>query len=177
MSSKRKYSKELTVDRNGNKSTLLRPCDNHDCNICLQSIQTSDKGILVTVPKDRILKLKPKTVESFTIKWDLSMKSNAFHHHCWDELQHSSKLSSVEKNTMNIIEETIEVYDSNNNVYAIIQELLPLFREKSHFMSLLHCMNNDIFSSLYRSLTYMWAQKKFIEKKSQQSLRLISLIY
>jgi len=130
--SKRKHSKELTVDQNGNKSTLLRPCDNHVCNICLQSIQTSDKGILVTVPKDRILKLKPKTVESFTIKWDLSMKSNAFHHHCWDELQHSSKLSSVEKNTMNIIEETIEVYDSNNNVYAIIQELLPLFREKSH---------------------------------------------
>ena len=83
--------------------TMLRPCDNLSCHICLKAILSNEKGIISTVPTDRLRKLKPKTVESFKIKWDLTLKSNAFHFEFWDHLK-SSSISSVEKKTMVTIE-------------------------------------------------------------------------
>lgn len=127
LESKRKHSTEPY------HQSTSRPCDNQLCHICLKAILFTDKGCISTVPTDRLKKLKTKTVESFKIKWDLTLKSNAFHYECWNKLKNSSSLANVERNTMNTIEDTVEIYESNTVIFAMINDFVaPLFRETSH---------------------------------------------
>lgn len=116
-------------------SLLTRACDGKKCCICSDNIDVNQNGILCTVPTRHLRKLKSATIAQFQIKWDLTKKSNCFHEECWENVNKNRKTSSVERNTIEKIIETVERYKCIEEVQECVSQTVQLLLKAKHVVS------------------------------------------
>ena len=68
------------------------------------------------------------------ISWQLNEKASPFHATCWDGLT-STDLTSVERNLLVHIEETVEKYQALGNLAASVTALVDLLKQSNHTIS------------------------------------------
>lgn len=119
---------------------MTRPCDNMICSICLNSLSFNDISYRIVVPFKKLNKLKEKTKDLFFIKWNCLKNFNYFHMNCWNNLKENLennlkrnlRKNNVELNIMNETEETIERFDTIEQLYYQMKDIAQLFKLSHH---------------------------------------------
>jgi NAD+-dependent protein deacetylase sirtuin 6 len=119
-----------------------RDCDGKSCVICRSLVQGSDVAYRISVPTKRLLKLKQETIQKLQIPWDYSNKKtvNYFHLNCWEDVRKNStarnlRIDKTELNLMNEVQETIERFDTLEQLRRNAQMIAEIMKQSSHVVA------------------------------------------
>jgi NAD+-dependent protein deacetylase sirtuin 6 len=119
-----------------------RDCDGQTCVICRGLVQRHNTSYRISVPTKRLLKLKQETVQKLQIPWDYSNKKtvNYFHQNCWEDVRRNAttqnrRIDRTELNLMNEVEETIERFDSLEQLRTNAQIIAEMIKQSNRVVA------------------------------------------